>query len=61
MQEVQEGTVPSVPEKAWNEHYEFIQIMLSCCRLNPAKRPTFDTIVRQLKAYRDKLTAQRLL
>lgn len=55
MADVQRGAIPAVTEDMINSYPGFVSIMYACCRLNPAKRPSFDTIVRQLKMCRRQL------
>lgn len=56
MQDVQRGAIPTVTDDVVKSYPGFVSIMYACCRLNPAKRPSFDTIVRQLKMCRRQLS-----
>jgi hypothetical protein len=60
MQEVQEGRVPDIPKQVWDQSEEFGHVILACCRLNPAKRPSYATIVRQLKTIRKIMEQKKL-
>jgi len=51
---VKSGKIQPVPPQLAKEHPEWTALIEACCRINPDKRPTMFSILRQLEAMQDK-------
>jgi len=49
MQDVERGTIPDVPPEYAHKYPEFVLVIKMCCRHDPNKRPSFNTIVHHLQ------------
>jgi hypothetical protein len=56
-QDVAEGRIPPIPPEYEEKYPEYVALIRSCCRQNPNKRPSFQTLVIKLKQCKKKYQA----